>query len=77
LTDAELKRLWQHGLNEEKNYNDRLTFFLVFNSFLMAGVLNLFRAASKDSPPPPYDLIRWVGSAGEVDPIFETTIGHF
>jgi len=38
------ERLWQHGLNEDKNFNDRLNFFLLFQSFLVAGVLTLYQA---------------------------------
>jgi hypothetical protein len=38
------ERLWRHGLNEDKNFNDRLSFFLLFQSFLVAGVLNLYKS---------------------------------
>jgi hypothetical protein len=37
------ERLWRHGLNEDKNFNDRLTFFLLFQSFLIGGVLNFYK----------------------------------
>jgi len=42
--EEQRERLWRHALNEDKNFNDRLSFFLLFQSFLVAGVLNLYKS---------------------------------
>jgi hypothetical protein len=39
---AKEQALWTHGLNEDGNFNARLNFFLLFQSFLIAGVLTLY-----------------------------------
>ena len=40
-SDEELRRLWEHGLHEDNVFNERLNFFLIFQSVLygVAGAL--------------------------------------
>jgi hypothetical protein len=49
FNDDRLNRLWQHGLHEDKIFNDRLNFFLVFESVLLS-VVALIRSSPNNNP---------------------------
>lgn len=42
LKPEEINRLWQHGMHEDKMFNDRLNFFLIFESVLLGVVGSLY-----------------------------------
>ena len=44
VDNERLNRLWLHGLHEDKIFNDRLSFFLVFESILLGVVGMLYSA---------------------------------
>ena len=44
FTPDEISRLWEHGLHEDKIFNERLNFFLVFESVLIGVVASLYNA---------------------------------
>jgi hypothetical protein len=46
LTPEQQKRLFDHGLHEDKLFNDRLSFFLVFESLLLNVVASLYRCGT-------------------------------
>lgn len=37
----DIERLWQHGMQENDNFNERLNFFLLFESILIAGSVSM------------------------------------
>ncbi len=43
--DKKIERLWQHALHEDLMFNERLNFFLVFESLLIATVASLYNAS--------------------------------
>ncbi len=51
----QIDRLWQHGLHEDNIFNNRLNFFLVFESVLLGVVAMLF-----GTPTPNVDVIRTI-----------------
>ena len=42
LNPDQITRLWEHGLHEDKIFNERLNFFLVFESVLIGVVASLY-----------------------------------
>jgi hypothetical protein len=44
------KRIWEHGLHEDDTYNNRLNFFLVFESVLLGVVGTLFTRTTTSFP---------------------------
>jgi hypothetical protein len=38
MSEAQQSRLWDHAIHEDKQYNDRLNFFLIFESVLLGVV---------------------------------------
>lgn len=42
LSDEEKKYLWEHGLHEDNIFNNRLNFFIVFESILLSVVGSLY-----------------------------------
>jgi hypothetical protein len=42
LNDDQKHRLWEHGLHEDTMFNNRLNFFLVFESILLSVVGSLY-----------------------------------
>jgi hypothetical protein len=42
LDRDQIARLWEHGLHEDKVFNERLNFFLVFESVLIGVVASLY-----------------------------------
>jgi hypothetical protein len=53
--EKRIDRLWQHGLHEDVMFNERLNFFLVFESLLIATVASLY-----NSPHPKVSIIRFI-----------------
>ena len=53
--EKRVDRLWQHGLHEDVIFNERLNFFLVFESLLIATVASLY-----NSPQPNFFVIRFI-----------------
>ena len=47
LDSDQLNRLWEHGLHEDTMFNERLNFFLVFESILIAIVTGLHSQTSE------------------------------
>ena len=42
LDSDQINRLWEHGMHEDNGFNDRLNFFLIFESVLLGVVGVLF-----------------------------------
>ena len=55
----EINRLWEHALHEDNLFNDRLNFFLVFESVLVGVVGVLF---AQDAPSIP--ILRFISAFG-------------
>jgi hypothetical protein len=59
------KRLFDHGLHEDKLFNDRLSFFLLFESLLLNVVVALYRCG-ETAPAVAFLMVAIVGSATSV-----------
>lgn len=55
------KRLFDHGLHEDKLFNDRLSFFLLFESLLLNAVVALYRCGDA-APAIAFALMAMLGS---------------
>lgn len=50
LDDEQKRRLWEHGLHEDTMFNNRLNFFLVFESVLLSAVGLLYSKLTSIRP---------------------------
>jgi hypothetical protein len=47
LDNEQRSRLWEHGMHAENNFFNQLSFFLIFESLLISGVLSANRLSGK------------------------------
>ena len=50
MSDEQKRRLWEHALHEDEQYNDRLNFFLIFESVLLGVMGAVFTRADASRP---------------------------